>query len=127
MEVDGAELMELYSKDSHLKPYLPIIQDKEFYPVIYDSKDVVCSLPPIINGDHSKITLATKNVFIECTATDQHKAEQALDVVVTMFSEYCENKFEVEAVEVTYAQSGLKKVYPKLFEREETVNVGSMK
>lgn len=125
-EVDGAELMELYSKDSHLKPYLPIIQDKEFYPVIYDSKDVVCSLPPIINGDHSKITLATKNVFIECTATDQHKAEQVLDVVVTMFSEYCENKFEVEAVEVTYVQSGLKQVYPKLFEREETVNVGSM-
>lgn len=125
-EVNGVELMELYSKDSHLKPYLPIIQDKEFYPVIYDSKDVVCSLPPIINGEHSKINLKTKNVFIECTATDLHKAEQVLDVVVTMFSEYCENKFEIEAVEVTYAQSGLKHVYPKLFERDEVINVNKM-
>ena len=84
-----------------MKPYLPIIQDKEFYPVIYDSNNVVCSLPPIINGEHIKITLNTKNVFIECTAVDLHKAEVVLDTVVTMFSEYCESKFEVEAVEVT--------------------------
>lgn len=125
-EVNGSELMELYSKDSHLKPYLPIIQDKEFYPVIYDSNDVVCSLPPIINGEHSKITLNTKNIFIECTATDLHKAEQVLDVVVTMFSEYCANKFEVEAVEVTYKMNGIKHIYPKLFEREEIVNVNEM-
>jgi phenylalanyl-tRNA synthetase beta chain len=30
-------------------------------------------MPPIINGEHSKITLDTKNVFIECTATDLTK------------------------------------------------------
>ena len=35
---------------------------------------VVLSMPPIINGSHSKITLATRNVFIECTATDLTKA-----------------------------------------------------
>lgn len=125
-EVNGVELMELYGKEGHLKPYLHIIQDKEFYPVIYDSNDVVCSLPPIINGEHSKITLNTKNVFIECTATDLHKAEQVLDVVVTMFSEYCANQFEVEAVEVTYQQTGEKRVYPKLFERDEMVSVSEM-
>lgn len=125
-EVNGVELMELYGKDSHLKPYLPIIQDKEFYPVIYDANDVVCSLPPIINGEHSKITLNTKNVFIECTATDLHKAEQVLDVVVTMFSEYCANQFEIEAVEVTYQQTGQKHFYPKLFERDELVSVSQM-
>jgi len=125
-EFNAAELMEFYSKDSHLKPYLHIIQNKEFYPVIYDSNDVVCSMPPIINGEHSKITLNTKNVFIECTATDLHKAEQVLDVVVTMFSEYCANKFEIEAVEITYKIDGLKHIYPKLFERDETVNVAEM-
>lgn len=43
------------------------------YPVIYDKNGVVMSLPPIINGDHSKITLKTKNIFIECTATDLTK------------------------------------------------------
>ena len=120
-EVNGVELMELYSKDSHLKAFLPIIKDKEFYPIIFDSNDVVLSLPPIINGDHSKITLNTKNVFIECTATDLRKAEIVLDTMVTMFSEYCENKFEVEAVEVTQLD-GTKHIYPRLSERFELVS-----
>ena len=39
-----------FQGDSHLKAYLPIIRDKERYPVIYDSNGVVCSMPPIING-----------------------------------------------------------------------------
>ena len=121
VEVNGVELMEMYSKESHLKAYLPIIQDKEFYPVIYDANNVVLSLPPIINGDHSKITLNTRNVFIECTATDLHKAEIVLDTMVTMFSEYCENKFEIEGVEVTQLD-GTKCTYPLLSERVEIID-----
>ena len=44
-------------------------------------------------GEHTKITLETKNVFIECTATDLTKAKITLDTVVTMFSQYCEEPF----------------------------------
>lgn len=55
-------------KDSHLRDFLPIIRDSPVYPVITDANNVVCSLPPIINGDHSKIKLTTKNVLIESTA-----------------------------------------------------------
>jgi len=73
-EHTGESIMELYKNHAQLKQYLPIIQDSPVYPVILDSNGVVLSLPPIINGDHSKITLNTKNVFIECTATDKHKA-----------------------------------------------------
>ena len=109
-----------------MKPYLPIIQDQEFYPVIYDSNDVVLSLPPIINGDHSKITLNTKNVFIECTATDLHKAEIVLDTIVTMFSEYCTPQFEVEAVEIIYSDTKKTHTYPVLSSRIEKVNVNEI-
>ena len=41
-------------QDSHLRHYLPIIQDKPVYPVIYDKNRVVLSMPPIINGKHVK-------------------------------------------------------------------------
>lgn len=119
-ELPVNELFELYSKDSHLKQYLPIIQDKEFYPIIYDSNDVVLSLPPIINGDHSKITLKTKNVFIECTATDAHKAEVVLDTMVTMFSQYCD--FTIESVQVNNLD-GKTALYPKLHRRNEVISV----
>ena len=37
------------------------------------------SLPPIINGAHSAISLETQDVFIECTATDPTKAKIVLN------------------------------------------------
>ena len=63
-------------------------------------KGTVLSLPPIINGDHSKITLKTKDILIECTATDKFKAQIVLDTMVTMFSTYCKQQFTVEPVQV---------------------------
>ena len=39
----------------------------------------LCSLPPIINGAHSAISLDTQDVFIECTATDLTKAKVVLN------------------------------------------------
>ncbi|KAK0061475.1 phenylalanine--tRNA ligase beta subunit [Biomphalaria pfeifferi] len=120
-EFTAIELMELYSGESHLKPYLHIIRDKPVYPVIYDKNRVVLSMPPIINGEHSKITLQTRNIFIECTATDQAKASLVLDMIVTMFSSYCEQPFTVEVAEVVQPD-GTVKVYPDLPYRKEVVN-----
>ena len=91
--MDGTELMHFYESDRHLSKFLPIIRDKPAYPVILDKNGVVCSLPPIINGDHSKIKVETKNVFIECTATDITKANVVLNTMVTMFSQYCKTPF----------------------------------
>ncbi|CAJ0950648.1 unnamed protein product [Ranitomeya imitator] len=92
-EYTAPELMDLYRTDSHLKHFLHIIEDKPVYPAIYDSNGVLLSMPPIINGDHTKISLNTHNVFIECTATDLTKAKIVLDIMVTMFSEYCSQPF----------------------------------
>lgn len=60
-------------------------------------------------------------MFIECTATDLNKAKIVLDTMVTMFSEYCTVKFQIEAVEVTQVD-GSKAVYPTLSERFVSVN-----
>lgn len=98
-------LMEFYRTDpsvKHIKPYVDIIADSAVYPVITDAAGTVLSLPPIINGHHSRISLDTKNVLIECTATDLTKAGVVLNTVVSMFSEYCAEPFSCEAVAVTY-------------------------
>ncbi|XP_078616543.1 phenylalanine--tRNA ligase beta subunit-like [Branchiostoma floridae x Branchiostoma japonicum] len=121
-EYTAVELMQLYKSDSHLKHFLHIIEDKPVYPIIYDQNGVVLSMPPIINGEHSKITLNTKNIFIECTATDLHKAKMVLDSLVTMFSEYCQTPFTVESGEVI-TPDGTKLTYPALPYREEIVDV----
>jgi phenylalanyl-tRNA synthetase beta chain len=80
-----------------LKEYLDLIRSSPLYPVIYDAKRRVLSLPPIINSDHSKITLNTKNIFIEVTATDLTKANMVINIMCAMFSSYCAKRFEYAA------------------------------
>ena len=87
-------------KSSHLLPYLPITEGFPVHPVIFDSHRTVLSLPPIINGEHSKITLHTRNVLVECTGTDYTKLCIVLQTIVAMFSQYCETPYQVEAVRV---------------------------
>ena len=62
------------------------------------------SLPPIINSEATKITLDTKNVFVEITGTDIMKTKICLAVLAAQFSEYCggEWKHKVEQVKITY-------------------------
>jgi phenylalanyl-tRNA synthetase beta chain len=99
-EMNAEEMMQFYENDKHLGKYLHIIRDKPVYPVIYDSQRIVCSMPPIINGDHSKITLNTRNVFIEMTGTDRTKLEIVNNIIVAMFSQYCAEPFTIEPVKI---------------------------
>lgn len=112
-EYDAAQMMQLYESDKHLSRYLPIIRDSPVYPIIYDQNRQVLSMPPIINSDHSKITLATKNVFIDTTAVDETKLGIVINIIVAMFSQYCAEPFTVEPVRVVYAD-GTQKVTPDL-------------
>eukprot|EP00596_Hydrurales_sp_CCMP1899_P008384 CAMPEP_0119034288 /NCGR_PEP_ID=MMETSP1177-20130426/1285_1 /TAXON_ID=2985 /ORGANISM="Ochromonas sp, Strain CCMP1899" /LENGTH=633 /DNA_ID=CAMNT_0006991615 /DNA_START=82 /DNA_END=1980 /DNA_ORIENTATION=+ len=117
---NAKELMDFYREDpsaKHLKPYTDIIYDSPVYPVLYDSKGKVLSVPPIINGKHSRIQLHTTNVFIECTATDITKANIVLDTMISMFSQYCSEPFTAEAVDVIYEADGRKEVTPLLSQR----------
>lgn len=116
----GKELLDFYREDpscKHLKSYTDIIYDSPVYPIIYDSNDQVLSLPPIINSKHSRIQMHTSNVFIECTGTDITKVNIVLDTVISMFSEYCEDKFTVEACDVIYEADGRREVTPLLSTR----------
>jgi phenylalanyl-tRNA synthetase beta chain len=122
-EMNAAELMEFYEKDKHLNRFLPIIRDSAVYPVIYDSKGVVLSLPPIINGNHSKITLDTKNVFIEITAIDKTKLEIVNHIVVSMFSSYCDEPFTIEPVNVISDHNSETRQTPDLTPRQMPASV----
>lgn len=120
--VDGLGMMSLYENDNKLKKFLPIIRDSPVYPVVYDSERTVMSVPPIINSDHSKISLNTKNVFIEITATDETKAMVALNTICIEFSRYCKNAHIVEAVKVVYPD-GRTVITPDFSDRPEVVSV----
>lgn len=120
-EFSAAELMNFYA-DSHLKPYLHLIKDKPEYPVIMDKNKTVLSMPPIINGDMSKITLNTKNILIEITATDREKATIALDTVVSMLVS-SNMSFSAESVTISHVD-GRKYITPNMSYHKEKVKLG---
>jgi phenylalanyl-tRNA synthetase beta chain len=118
--MNAKELMEFYDKDKHLGRFLHIIRDSPVYPVIYDSNRTVLSLPPIINGNHSKITLDTKNVFIEITATDKTKVEIVNHMLVAMFADYAES---IEPIKINSPHNGESRESPDLSPRQMQVEV----
>lgn len=88
-EMNCVELFDVLRSDQMLKKYLPIIEDMPKYPVFYDAKRTVLSLPPIINSDATKISHGTKNVFIEVTGTDLTKCKICLTILAAQFSVHC--------------------------------------
>jgi phenylalanyl-tRNA synthetase beta chain len=96
--LNAEALFNVLKNDMKMKKFLPILDGHEKYPVFYDKNRQVLSLPPIINSETTKITLNTKNVFIEITGTDLMKCKICLAVLAAQFSEYCggDSKFTIE-------------------------------
>lgn len=122
-ELNGHELMEFYEKDKNLGKYLHLIRDSPVYPAFYDADGQVLSLPPIINSERTKITLNTKNVFIDLTATDKTKLTIVVNQLVAMFSEYCEEPFTIEPVQIISEHNGQTRVEPVVDNRETTAEI----
>jgi len=56
-------------------------------PMIVDSKGDVLSFPPIINGELTKLTEQTKNIFIDTTGTSRDAVRQAVSIVASILAE----------------------------------------
>jgi phenylalanyl-tRNA synthetase beta chain len=78
------------------------------------------SLPPIINGDHSKITLKTKNVLVEITALDKTKVEIVNHMLVAMFAGYAES---IEPLKIISPHNNESRESPDLSPREMQAEV----
>ena len=112
--VDGDGLMNLLKEDPKLGKYLYLLDGFDKYPVMMDSNNVIMSLPPIINSQHTKMTLDTHNVFIDITGLDYTKCEIVLNTLVAMFSVYCKDPFTVEEVKVVTTRNNEANLYPNL-------------
>ena len=63
------------------KDYGHIVNNSDRFPILFDSQKNVISLPPIINGNMTKITLNTKNLLIEVTSTATKSAHDILSIL----------------------------------------------
>mmetsp|Transcript_43370 Transcript_43370/g.41800 ORF Transcript_43370/g.41800 Transcript_43370/m.41800 type:complete len:114 (+) Transcript_43370:599-940(+) len=102
--MNAKDLFDKLRQDLKLKKYLHIIEKSPRYTVFYDQNGNVLSLPPIINSDHTKVTLDTKNIFFDITGTDLHKMKICMTALTCLFSQHCQgdDKFCVEQVDIIY-------------------------
>jgi phenylalanyl-tRNA synthetase beta chain len=97
IEMDGPTIMAVHEKGIE---FGPIIQTHKKWPLLYDSKNQVLSLPPIINSNTlGRMTTETKNVFVEVTGTHLLTVQQALNIITTSLAE---RGGKVESVTVVY-------------------------
>ena len=126
-EVNGDGLMSILKEDPKLGKYLYLLEGKEKYPVMMDSNGVIMSVPPIINSQHTKMTLNTHNVLLDVTGLDYTKCEIVLNTLIAMFSIYCKNPFTVEEVKVVSQKTGEGKIYPDLTPRKFKTDIKYLK
>ena len=67
--------------------YAHLLEKFDKYPLIVDSNDNVLSMPPIINGELSKLTEETTNILVDVTGTDEKAVNYALNIIMASFAE----------------------------------------
>ena len=94
--------------------YVSILKRAKRWPVIVDKNNDVLSFPPVINGELTRVTEKTKNLFIDITGSHEGAVNYALNIIVTSLAE---RGFKIETVSIN------KKKTPNLNPRRILVNL----
>ncbi len=91
-------LEEILQRHPKGREYSHVFKNAERYPVILDRNKNVLSFPPIINGELTRVTEKTRDLFVEVTGTDQKAVDQALSIITTSLAERGCRIYSVELV-----------------------------
>ena len=92
-------LREVLEKHEKGKTYRHLIDWAPRYPLLIDANGDVLSMPPIINGELTRVTERTRNLFIDVTGTDWNAINNSLNVLVTALADM---GGQIESVLVKY-------------------------
>lgn len=109
---------EILTEHDKGKDYAHLIEDFDKYPLILDKDDNVLSMPPIINGELTKIKEDTHNIIVDVTGTDEKAVNQSLNIICSSFAEV---GGQIKSIEVKYEDKTI--VTPDLTPQEMNVHV----
>ena len=89
---------EILAKHPKGKEYGFILEGKDRFPMIVDSKNEAISFPPIINAEKTRVTENTTDLFIDVTGFDEN-VDKALNIIATMLAD---RGGILESVEIKY-------------------------
>jgi phenylalanyl-tRNA synthetase beta chain len=74
-------LRQILSKHPKGRDFARLLEGKKRYPVFVDSLGQVLSFPPIINGQLTRLSDTTRNLFLDVTGTSQQAVDIAANIV----------------------------------------------
>lgn len=111
-------LQEILQKHSKGRKYAHILDKFSKYPLIVDSEDNVLSMPPVINGELTKLTSETENVLVDVTGTDHNAVNHTLNIITTSFAE---SDARIKTMDIIYQNKTFKA--PDLTPKEKILRV----
>ena len=109
---------EILTEHDKGKDYAHLIENFDKYPLILDKDDQVLSMPPIINGELTKIKEDTHNIIVDVTGTDERAVNQALNIICSSFAEV---GGQIKSMKVKYEDKTI--ISPDLTPQEMNVHV----
>ncbi len=109
---------EILTEHDKGKDYAHLIEKFNKYPLILDKDNQVLSMPPIINGELTKIKEDTHNIIVDVTGTDERAVNQALNIICSSFAEV---GGQIKSMEVKYEDKTI--TTPDLTPQEMNVHV----
>jgi phenylalanyl-tRNA synthetase beta chain len=84
-EMSGLQILQKHPTG---REYSHLLAGKAKFPIFEDANGNILSMPPIINSDGmGKITIDTKDVFIECSGFDINILKRCLNIISTTLSD----------------------------------------
>jgi len=80
-------LREILEKHEKGMAYKHLVDWAPKHPLLIDSDGKVLSMPPIINGELTRVTSKTTNLFLDVTGTDYAAVERSLNVLATALAD----------------------------------------
>lgn len=88
--LDKTEMMslrEILEKHEKGIAYKHLVDWAPKYPLLIDRDGKVLSMPPIINGELTRLTGQTRNLFLDVTGTDYVAVEKSLNILATALAD----------------------------------------
>ncbi|WP_421078322.1 phenylalanine--tRNA ligase subunit beta [Methanothermococcus sp. Ax23] len=118
VEMTPEEILQKHEKGIK---YAHLIADGR-YPIILDKDGNVLSMPPIINGNLTKVTTETRNLLIDITGTDKNAVENTLNILVSAFADRGGTIYSVKLVNSNNKNKKDTIIYPDLTPKVEELS-----
>jgi phenylalanyl-tRNA synthetase beta chain len=86
-ETSPMRLDQILAETDTGKAFGQILAGDKRFPILNDSKGVVLSFPPIVNGSATRVTSNTKSMFIDVTSMEMPAGDDVLSIITTTLAD----------------------------------------